>query len=161
MKLRSIQEAPRRKPSRGFLPPKPKRARKPKAPIEDLSEDQQAIRALESATRRVKAQHAAIYSQAKPATQEQVERLSVELGSPPFRLLLRFVEWSNGLHGQYGSLTTRPDKVFLSRIYWHRALQMAIYGNNEFGTWGDLFAQDCGYADEADMNQGNLFPELF
>lgn len=124
-----------------------------------MSEDERRIQSLAVSTRLAKSRKADVFSQAQEATDKQWGKLSALLGPECSRnTLIDFVAWSNGLYTAQATLNKyERGKVWLSRIYWINAIEMAMHGYNRHFSAIELFAQSCGYEDEFDMMRNDLF----
>lgn len=142
-------------------------------PLFDVSEDSlRGAQARQASQHRIaSAARAKLRSQARPYTEAQWTRLSVELGVtyPPY--IIRFVEFANGLSAGQGTLRQpewfeKPtEKVWLSRVYWIEAINLAINGFNAHYTEAALMAESFGMSESEylgaemdDLDQLALFP---
>jgi hypothetical protein len=74
---------------------------------------------------------------AKDASLSQIEKLKYELGGVSNADAMQFMAWSHGLYSDAMSLSRwdcRKGKVWASSIFWHRAIEMAMTGQNDFYT---------------------------
>lgn len=160
--LKSVEAAkPRRFTVANTADPvrKPKKPRKPRKTFEQMTEEERGILSLAVATRNYKAKKADVFSHAQEASDKQWGKLSALLGPECSRnTLIDFVAWSNGLYTAQATLNKyERGKVWLSRIYWINAIEMAMHGYNRHFSAIELFAQSCGYEDEFDMMRNDLF----
>lgn len=142
-------------------------------PLFDVSEDSQrgAQARQEHLHRIAAARRAALRSNARPYTEAQWFRLSSELGVtyPPY--IIRYVEFANGLSSGQGTLRQpewyeKPtEKVWLSRVFWIEAINLAINGTNSHYTESGLMAESFGMSETEylgsemdELEQLALFP---
>lgn len=140
----------------GFKPPRPKRRKPPIA----MSDEQRAALSLAEETARYKKRFAERYSLAKTVSVEQLRYLADILQVHRYSQLLTFVEWSNQVPPGAGSRTPKQGKVFLSRIYWGRAIDMALKGYCDLWSCEDLAAVAMGYEDYNTFLKEYLQPSL-
>lgn len=166
---KSFTPAPRSKPpgrsrvykefkSEGDTKP-PRKPRKTK--IVD-SADEEAVRqaSQSAAARQYKARRAEVFSKASDASDKQRGYLRILLGgfeNCHTSELIRFVEFANQLPSGVGSMS-KYDKnmVWLSSIYWVRAIDMALKGSNDLTSAIDEVAISFGYKSAWDMETGGL-----
>lgn len=129
---------------------KPRKKREPK-PLRDpdlFSDEENRVHSLKLATRGAKAKAAHFYSMASDASDEQWEQLRGLLDYPQRSSLLRFVEFANQLSSGVGTVNRwDKGKVWMTAIYFRRAIQMALHGENDLCSANDEFAVSCGYED--------------
>jgi len=126
-----------------------------------MSDEQRAAKSLAEETARYKKRFAERYSLAKPVSQEQFRYLANILGVQRYSQLIAFVEWSNQVPCGAGSRTPKRGKVFLSRIFWGRAIDMALKGYCDLWSCEDLAAVAMGYEDYNEMLKAQIAPGLF
>lgn len=142
-------------------------------PLFDVSEDSlRGAQARQAFQHRIaSAARARLRSQARPYTDAQWHRLATELGVtyPPY--ILRYVEFANGLSSGQGTLRQpewfeKPtEKVWLSRVFFIEAINLAINGTNSYFTEAELMAESFGQtpseylaAEMDELEQLALFP---
>lgn len=133
--------------------PKKKRKRDARELDLDLFTTEQLIERSKAATvRRAKLSRADLFSNAKEASDAQIYKLSAELGHPPSSVYCGFVCWANGYYfGTPYTLTKWGKGLYISRIFWIRAIEMALNGSNDLFSAADLVAMSFGYEDDFDM----------
>lgn len=101
------------------------------------------------------------------ATERQYSMLHYQLGEASHSQVIRWVEFSNQVLSGHGTLNRFdvPRKVFLSRIYFIRAINMAMTGWNELTNVDAEIAYSFGMT-EAEFSRQNAeqldmsFPDL-
>lgn len=155
------------KPKSGaaYKPPPPRpggdagksRKRRHRRPAQTLDYDDEAaviMAGQKASLRQAKAKRAQVMQtlNAKHASQAQINYLSDIFECPRLAVLVRFVEFANGLSSNTGSMQPfEKGKTFLSRIYWIRAIDMAKTGQNVECNADDEVARSFGYDDYFDM----------
>lgn len=138
--------------------PKKKRKRDVRELDLDLFTSEQLVERSKAATlRRYKADRAAVFSHAKEATDAQIYKLSALLDHPSATIYCGFVCWANGHYfGTPYTLSKWGKGVYLSRLYWIRAIEMALNGSNDLFSAADLVAMSMGFEDDFDMMRNSL-----
>lgn len=144
---------------------KPKKPKKPKKTREldlDLFNTEQLIERSKAATlRRYKMARASVFSQAKEASDAQIYKLSALLAHPPASVYCGFVCWANGYHfGEPYTLTKWGKGLYISSIFWNRAIDMALNGSNDLFSAADLVAMSMGFEDDFDMMRATFASEI-
>lgn len=116
-------------------------------------------RAGQEATARIyKQQRADKFSHAKPASEKMIGLLRHLLGdfeNCPTIALYRFVEFANQLPSGHGTMDKFDRlRVWLSAIYWIRAIDMAQKGSNDLCSGIDEIAVSFGYETAFEMDMG-------
>jgi len=138
--------------------PKKKRKRDVRPLDLDLFSTEALVERSKAATlRRYKAERASVFSQAKEATDGQIFKLSALLGHPPASVYCGFVAWANGHYfGSPYTLSKYGKGIYMSRVYWIRAIDMALNGSNDLFSAADLVAMSMGFEDDFDMMRQTL-----
>lgn len=135
--------------------------RKPRAYVQlDLLDEQAVILASQKvALRHAKEKRAQTMQLlfSKPPTQAQINSLAEMIGTASREQCIRFVEFANQISSGMGSLRPfQKHRIFLSRIYWIRAMRMAETGSNELCNADDEVAQSMGFDTYFDMLSASM-----
>lgn len=100
--------------------------------------------------RRNKAAKAAKFSHAQDASEAQWNLLAGMLDTDRQSTVIRYVEFANQIHSGTGSLNKwEPRKIWLSRVYFIRAIDMLMKGYTEVtSATREMLAME-GYTDQA------------
>ncbi len=126
----------------------PRKPRKPAKLVADMTEAEALRHSQSIAIRQMKAKDAARFSMASDASPAQWEEIEAHLGFPGRSAIVRFVEFSNQLPSGIGTLDKwkggKQGRIWLSAIFFRRAIQMAKYGENELTSALDEIAISMG-----------------
>lgn len=139
---------------------KPKKKRKidqEQPEFELRSEDDLRQASRRATLRQDKAKKIEHFSNAKEVTDQQMMKLSELLGHPPASQYCGFVCWANGYYfGTPYTLNKWGKGLYISRVYWIRAIEMALNGSNDLFSAADLIAMSFGFEDDFDMLRQEL-----
>lgn len=98
------------------------------------------------------------------ASEKQWGMMYHQLGQCSRYQVITYVAWANGVYPAAATLD-RFDKrkTFLSRIFWIRAINMALHGFSECGSEAELLAAASGLTEEewlSSFEMDDLFDDL-
>lgn len=99
--------------------------------------------------RRTKKAKAEKFSHAQDASEAQWNLLSGMLDTDSQSTVVRYVEWANQMQSNTGSHNKYGGKIWLSRIFFIRAIDMAMKGYNELTSEIREMLVMEGFSDEA------------
>lgn len=98
------------------------------------------------------------------ASEKQWGMLYYQLGQCSRHQVITYVAWANGVYPAAATLDRfETGKVFLSRIFWIRAINMALHGFNECGSEAQLLAEASLMTEEEwlrSFEMDDLFADL-